>query len=228
MASVLPQKPAASAKYDAFVETQLDKARRRIRVLDVSSALLLFLAGTLGYALVIGLLDRKFELSPLARQIAFSGYAVASVIFLAAGVVWPLCRRINLYYAARAVEGVVPGAKNSLVNWLDLHDETMPAAIRAALSQRAAKDLAGADLEQAISGRRAVWLTAVTSVLVFVMFGVLVTSGTGGFRTLLARTFAPFGGGATAKRCSFKILGSEIAADNGQNAQACIRSGGIG
>ena len=69
MASVLPQKPTASAKYDAFVETQLDKARRRIRVLDVSSALLLFLAGSLGYALVVGLLDRKLELSPLARQI---------------------------------------------------------------------------------------------------------------------------------------------------------------
>jgi hypothetical protein len=206
MATVRQPKPAAPEKYDSFVETHLDRARRRIRLLDVSSALLVFLAGTVAYALAVGLLDRRLELSPLARQVAFTAYAAASVLFLALFVVRPLCRRINPYYAARAVEGVLPGAKNSLVNWLDLHGESLPPAIRAALSQRAAKDLARADLEQAISGRRAVWLTAVTAVLVFVMFGVLVTSGAGGFGTLLARTFAPFGGGATAKRTQLTLV----------------------
>jgi hypothetical protein len=206
MATVRQQQPPASAKYDAFVETHLDRARRRIRLLDVSSALLLFLGATLAYTLAVGLLDRKLELSASARQLAFLGYAVAAVVFLAVGVVWPLCRRINPYYAARAVEDVLPGAKNSLVNWLDLHGETLPPAIRAALSQRAAKDLAHADLEQAISGRRAVWLTAVTALLAFATFGVLVSSGAGGFGTLLARTFAPFGGGATAKRTQLTLV----------------------
>src|SRR5215469_3114699 len=104
MATVRQQQPPASAKYDAFVETHLDRARRRIRLLDVSSALLLFLAATLAYTLAVGLLDHKLELSASARQLAFLGYAVASVAFLAVGVVWPLCRRINPYYAARAVE----------------------------------------------------------------------------------------------------------------------------
>jgi hypothetical protein len=206
MATVRQQKPAASAKYDAFVQEQLDRARRRIRILDVSSALLLFLAGTLAYAFVVGLLDRRLELSPLARQLAFSGYAVAAVVFLAAAVVRPLWRRVNPYYAARAVEGVVPGAKNSLVNWLDLHGEALPPAIRASLSQRAAKDLARADLEQAVSGRRAIWLTGVTSLLVFALFGVLLTSGAGGLGTLLARTFAPFGIGIAAKSTQLTLV----------------------
>ncbi len=206
MATVRPQKPAASAQYDAFVEEQLGKARRRVRLLDLSSALLVFVAGTLVYALAAGLLDRKLDFSPLARQVAFAAYAVAAAVFLAAGVVRPLLRRVNPYYAARAVEGVLPGAKNSVVNWLDLHGAALPAATRAALGQRAAKDLAKADLERAISGRRTVWLTGLTALLLFLAFGVLVTSGVGGFGNLLARIFAPFGGGADARRTQLTLV----------------------
>ncbi len=205
MATVRPQKPAASAKYDAFVAEQLDRARQRIRLLDVSSGLLLLLAVTLVYTLVVGLLDRRLDLEPSVRQVAFACYAAVAVVLLAVGVIRPLFRRVNPYYAARAVEAVVPGAKNSVVNWLDLHDEALPPAIRASLSQRAAKDLGRADLEQAISGRRAVWLTAVTALLALVLFGVFVTSG-GGFGTLLARAFAPFGGGATARRTELTLV----------------------
>ena len=121
MATVRSPKPTASAKYDAFVEEQLAKAQRRVRLLDVSSGLLLFAAATLAYALAVGLIDRKLDFTPFTRQVAFTAYAVAAAVFLAVGVVRPLLRRVNPYYAARAVEGVVPGAKNSVVNWLDLH-----------------------------------------------------------------------------------------------------------
>jgi collagen type III alpha len=206
MATVRSPKPTASAKYDAFVEEQLAKAQRRVRLLDVSSALLLFAAATLVYALAVGLIDRKLDFTPFTRQVAFTAYAVAAAVFLAVGVVRPLLRRVNPYYAARAVEGVVPGAKNSVVNWLDLHGAALPAAIRSALGQRAAKDLGNADLERAISGRRAVWLTGLTALLLFVTFGVLVTSGVGGFGTLLARVFTPFGGGATARRTQLTLV----------------------
>jgi hypothetical protein len=204
MATVRPQKAAPSAKYDAFVEEQLTRARRRVRILDVSSALLLFAAGTLGYTLAVGLLDRKLDFSPVTRQVAFVVYAVAALLFLAVAVLRPLLRRVNPYYAARAVEGVVPGAKNSVVNWLDLRGEGLPAAVRAALAQRAARDLGSADLEEAISGRRAVWLTGVTAVLLLIAFGVFATSG--GFGTLLARVFTPFGTGATARRTQLTLV----------------------
>jgi hypothetical protein len=206
MATVRPPRPAPTAKYDAFVEGQLDRARRRIRVLDVASALLLFLVGTLAYLLIVGFLDRKLDLSPFVRQLAFAGYALASLAFLGVAVVRPLCRHINPYFAARAVEGVVPGSKNSLVNWLDLHDESLPAAIRASLGQRAARDLARADLEQAISGRRAIVLTAVTAGFALAVFVLLLSSGAGGFATLLARAFAPFGGGATVRHTQLTLV----------------------
>jgi hypothetical protein len=166
MAAVQEQvKPGPAARYDTFIDTQLGRARGRIRSLDISLAVLGLICGTLAYALVVALLDRWFELTPLARQLAFAGFAVAALAYLAGTLVWPLLRSINPYYAAREVERTLPGAKNSVVNWLDLRDESLPPAIRSALVQRAAKDLSKADLEQAISGRRVNWLGGITFAL---------------------------------------------------------------
>ena len=75
----------------------------------------------------------------------------------------PLSRRINPYFAARQLERSLPGAKNSVVNWLDLHDENLPSAIRGAVGQRAARDLGQADLDKAVSARRAYWAGGVAA-----------------------------------------------------------------
>ena len=40
----------------------------------------------------------------------------------------------------------MPDAKNSVINWLDLHDEPLPEATKAALGVRAARALKKADL----------------------------------------------------------------------------------
>src|SRR5207248_10516122 len=87
-----------------------------------------------------------------------------------------MIRRLNPYYAARQVETVLPGAKNSVINWLDLRHEPMPSAFRGAVSHRAAKDIAQANLEEAISDRRTLSLGVVTLVLflitvAFMFFG---------------------------------------------------------
>src|SRR5262249_46784377 len=150
---------------DAVVEGQLARARGRIRSLDATVGVLGFLAGTLAYAAVLTLVDRWLLLAPLTRQLIFAGYLVAAAGYLGFALVRPLCRRLNPYYAAREVERSIPGAKNSVVNWLDLHDEPLPAAIHGALSQRAARDLAQVNLEQAISGRRAAWLGGIVASL---------------------------------------------------------------
>ena len=69
MATLREPRPVPAARYDTFVQEQLDRARRRIRVLDVSSALLVFVAATLVYTLVVGLADRRFDLAaPVARR----------------------------------------------------------------------------------------------------------------------------------------------------------------
>ena len=193
MATVSPSAPPAPpAKHEAFVEQQLRRARFRIRAFDTSAALLGFFVGTLVYGLGMVFLDRWLDLPSLVRQVAFGSYLVAAVLYLAFFVVRPLCRQINLYYAARLVEQTVPGAKNSLVNWLDVRDQRLPVAIRGAVGMRAAKDLSQVDLETAISGRRVLWLGGATVVLFFAAVVVLAVFRPGQFLSLLDRAFAPF------------------------------------
>ena len=148
-------KPAASSKYDAFVAAQLARAESRIRLLDLTAALLGFAALGLAYIVGMVLCDSKLELSQHARQLSLYAFLIAAAVYLFFMVVRPLRLRVNPYYAARQVEQLLPGAKNSIVNWVDLHAQPLPPAIRGALGQRAAKDLSRVDLENAIRGRRA-------------------------------------------------------------------------
>lgn len=215
MATDLNQvRPAPAAnKYDVFVHEQLKRARQRIRTLDLTTGLLGLVAGSLAFALGMALCDRWLEghggLSPLARAIALGVYAVAALAYLVLGVVRPLFRRINPYYAAKQVERALPGAKNSVVNWLDLHDKTLPAAIHGALGQRAAKDLAQTDLEQVISGRRALWSGVCTFVLFVACVIALFSLGPRKFFSLLERAFAPFRETVIASRTQLTLIRPE-------------------
>src|SRR5258707_11579583 len=190
-----PIKQAPAAKYDAFVEAQLTRARSRIRSLDTTSAILGFLAVSMAYGLIMALCDRWWEFSPLARQLGLGLYVVGAIAFLVLGLILPLFRRINPYYAARKVERFLPGAKNSVVNWLDLHTEPRPPAIRGALSQRAARDLTQTDLEQAISGQRALWAGGATGGVALASLVALILLGPPQIFSLLSRAFAPFTSG---------------------------------
>jgi hypothetical protein len=192
VATLNQPKAAPASRYDAVVEAQLARARGRLRALDLTVGFLGLVGGTLAYALGMVLLDRWLQLPPLARQGALLVYLLAALVYVALGIVRPLCRRINPYYAARHIEQSVPGAKNSVVNWLDLHARPLPPAIHSALSQRAARDLARVDLERAISGRRAGWLGLFTGLLVVALFIALLVFGPAPFYSLLGRNFAPF------------------------------------
>src|SRR5262249_40702269 len=118
-----PGRPGPAAKHEAYVEQQLARARGRIRALDTAAAVFVFLIGTLTYALGMALIDRALVLPTAVRLTAFLLYAACAVAFLGFFLVRPLLRRVNPYYAARQLEQTLPGAKNSVVNWLDLRDE---------------------------------------------------------------------------------------------------------
>jgi hypothetical protein len=59
--------------------------------------------------------------------------------------------RINPYYAARTIEASIPDCRNSVINWLDLRHQTMPAAIRGAVINRAARDIEEVDVNEAVN-----------------------------------------------------------------------------
>ncbi len=183
-----PPRPTQPSKHDAFIEAQLSRAMGRVRAIDVTLALLGFAVLTLAFAVGMVVLDRCFDLTSFTRLTAFLGFVLVAAAYLSVTLVWPLRRHVNLYYAARAIERTVPGAKNSLVNWLDLRHENLPPAIRNAVVQRAARDLRQADLEQVISGRRAGWLGGAAFGLFLVALLLLVLLGPGPF----VRAVAPF------------------------------------
>jgi hypothetical protein len=196
-----PVKAEPVAKYEAFVEEKLAQARGRIRMLDLGAGLLGLLAGTMIFALVMGWLDRWLQFSLGVRQFALAAYGLAAVIYLIAAIIWPMVRRLNPYYAARQVEQTLPSAKNSVINWLDLRREPMPTAIRGAVSHRAAKDMAQANLEEAISDRQTLSLGVVTLIL-FLLTVAFMFFGPG-----LGRIFQPFG--AMAATPEIRILKPE-------------------
>jgi hypothetical protein len=188
--STLPRGEAGS-KHEAFVSAQLERAEARIRNLDLAAGVLGFLALTLVFAMVMVFLDARFDLPLAARQLALVGYLVLGGIFLALFVVRPLRRRVNPYYAALQVERTLDGARNCVVNWLDMEGQGVSAGVRGFVSQRTAKSLQQADIDRAISGRRAGWMGGITSALAVLCVIVLLRYGGSTFFHFLARAFAP-------------------------------------
>jgi hypothetical protein len=202
-------KSTAASKHDAFVASQLKQAETRIRMLDLSAALLGFAAVSLAYILGMILCDSKLLLSQHARQLSLYAYLAGAAVYLFFAVLRPLRLRVNPYYAARQVEQQLPHTKNSIINWVDLHEQPLPPAIRGALGQRAAKDLSHIDLDRAISGRRAAWtggLAALFAVAFIVSFFML---GPAPFVSLLKRTFNPFEAVGVSTRTRLTLLKPE-------------------
>src|SRR5581483_8757342 len=155
---------AAGAKHDAFVQSQLARAERRIRLLDIAAALLGFAALVCVVVAAAALADYSWQLPAWARQVCFAVIAVVGGAYLIVTLGRPLLYRVNPYYAAKLVEQTMPEAKNSVVSWLDLQQENVAPAIRAAVGQKAAKDLSKADIDRAFSARRVLGVGAVAAV----------------------------------------------------------------
>src|SRR2546425_93759 len=95
------------------------------------------------------------------------------------------------------------GRARQRIRMLDL-----TAAGRAAVCSRAARDLSHADLESAISARRAGWLGSTVAALVLLMFVQLILGGRQ-FTSLFGRAFAPFAEGAIKTRTQLVLLQPE-------------------
>jgi hypothetical protein len=201
-------RPAAAGKHDQFVEQQLARAGDRVRNLDLAAAALVLLGATLLYGLAVTVTDLCLDLPARARLLGLLAYAAAAVLYLGVTAVSFLLRRVNPYYAARQLEKAVPGAKGSVINWLDLHGRPLPEAIHAALGTRAARDLTRADVEEAIASRRNLWLVvAVTGLLAGLL--ILFMTAPNRFGSLLARAFAPFRETALPTRTEIFLIDPE-------------------
>lgn len=213
-------KSTAVSKYDAFVASQLKQAETRIRMLDLTAALLGFAALSLAYIVGMALCDRTLLLSQHTRQLSLYAFLAGAAVYLYFAVLRPLRLRVNPYFAARQVEQQLPHAKNSIVNWVDLHEQPLSPAIRGALGQRAAKDLAQVDLDTVISGRRTAWTGGIAGLVALAFIVSFFLLGPAPFLSLLKRTFNPFEAVGVSTRTRLTLLKPE-----GGNATVTVGRG---
>jgi len=206
-------KPGATPQYESFVEQQLARARSRLRGLDLAVWVMGLGSVMVAYGLLESLADRLWHLPTGVRLAAWCCCAVAIAVGLGAGLTRLALQRVNPHYVARQLEQTVPDAKNSVINWLDLRGEPLAPVIRGSLGRRAAKDLAHADPELAISARPAWWLGGALAILLLLQLGWLIAAP-GQVLSLLQRAFFPFDKSQIARRTELMLLqpqGGDIA-----------------
>src|SRR6185369_13314039 len=170
-------RPAPQPKQEGFVEAQIQRALRRIRMLDVVAGLCGLFVGIFFFGLAVMVLDGWLVVPSLIRQLAFAGFFLAVVAYLGFVVIRPLFRPLDSRYVAVRVEQTLPASKNSVINWVDLRERNLPGAIRGAVAGRAAKDLSQADIDRAISARKVFWLGGVAAALLVGVIAVLCHIG---------------------------------------------------
>ena len=94
------------------------------------------------------------------------GFAIVRVFL-------PMVRRVNGFYAARAIEETDPAFKNSLINYLDLrrHRDSMSKSALAAIEAKAVHDLTNVEIDSVVNQRRLMQMAYLLSG-VFVVFSL--------------------------------------------------------
>ncbi len=157
--------------YEQFIDHQLERTRRRIKLTDVATACLILLVGFLGVLFLEVVGDHLFGMpywlrsdDPADRD--GGGDGVCRVARCSCR--WSM--RINGLYAAKTIEGSDPAFKNSLINYLELkrHRDQLPRAVLATLESRAVNDLTQVDVEAAVNQRRLMQMVYALSAVIVV------------------------------------------------------------
>jgi hypothetical protein len=141
--------------YDQFIDAQIDRTRRTVKLVDIASTLLVVVIASLGYLLGIAVVEHwiipggfGIGMRLLLAAILFGGLG-----YYAVRRFWPAAvRSINPVYAARTIEQSSPNLKNSLLNLLLFrqHREELSPAVYDALEEQAAQRLSHVPIESAV------------------------------------------------------------------------------
>lgn len=149
----LPPNPAL-ANSEGYIDEQIRRTRRSLKLLDLGAGVLTLTIGLLAFVLVGALLDHWI----IPGGLNVAGRATLFALMLA-GLAWygwrqfiPLLKPINPVYAAQTIEQNAPSLKNSLLNLLLFrsHRNYLSARVYHALEQQTAAKLSKASLEASI------------------------------------------------------------------------------
>ncbi|VAX42549.1 hypothetical protein MNBD_PLANCTO02-1968, partial [hydrothermal vent metagenome] len=140
--------------FDEYIDFQLQKTRRSIKLTDMLTAGTGVIVLVLGYLLVFVVLDHwvvEGGFGTLARVFMLSAILFGAIGWVVWKVAMPYLKRINPLFAARTLEVSDPQLKSSLLNFIDLAEgqREIPKHIREAMEKRAATTLAKVDVEEA-------------------------------------------------------------------------------
>ena len=183
------------SKSEAYLQHRFAELCTRIRRTDLLTHLLVLALIIFTYAFLIGWFDRFAgrSTSPALAALRWAAYLgfVAGLGFLSARAIRAALRRVSPYYVAHQIERSVPAAKNSLINWLDLHDQRLPPAFQKNLSAVAAEHLQECDGEQLAPRRKNRILLGILGSPAFGL-AVLLFLGPMAFFASMQRAFLPF------------------------------------
>lgn len=229
MAAVLDKKDPA-AKAGSQVDEQLAEATSRIRFHDLAFGGLVIGAMVLAYAATMVLLDRYLVLAEWIRQLALTGFvaAVAGVAYLT--LIRPIRREINPLYAAVQVERTIEDSKNSVVGYVDAREKgDVHSSVKAAVTARAAKSMAKADINRAVDHRSLLYAGGAAIVFLLTLVVLFFVFGLGQFGSLLGRAFAPVSSDAIATRTKLTLTRPEtgdVTITAGQSITVGVHVGG--
>jgi hypothetical protein len=142
-------------EYDKYIDRQVERTRRAVKLLDLTQALLVLVIGVVAFLLTAAVIEHWIFTGGLGTIGRFALFVVmaGSLGYYAVRYVWPLVTStINPAYAAAAIEREHPALKNSLLNFLLFrsHKKEMPAAVYEALEQQAAQRLSQTSIDDSI------------------------------------------------------------------------------
>jgi len=121
----VPPPPPASPAEGQLVNAQIQRTRRALKMVDLSTGIITLIIGVLAYVLVLAVLEHWIipgGWSGGARIVLFAGL-LFGILGYSWRVFWPLIRNpINPAYAAQTIEQSSPSLKNSLLNLLLLRN----------------------------------------------------------------------------------------------------------
>jgi hypothetical protein len=150
-----PRGAARSAATDQeFIDRQIARTRRALKLVDLSSGLLTMVVGLLAFVLVAAVLDHWVVPGGLgvAGRSGLFALLVGATLWLGWRMFSPLVRSINPVYAAHTIESFSPSLKNSLLNLLLFRSRRgqMSPRVFAALEHQAAQRLSVAPIDASI------------------------------------------------------------------------------
>jgi len=229
MATAVPTKPDTAARYESELEQQLAQTTRRIRLNDVLTGALLLVAITLGYVAGMIAVDRWADVPAWGRQcglVALLGTLGGVGYFT---VLRPLRRAVNPLFAAKQVEDTLPDAKNSIVNYVDLHDKPLPESIKSAVGAKAVKQFQSADVNEAVESRGLVWAGVAVAVVVVALAVLFLLFRPTQFFSLLGRAVTPFSAGGIVTRTQIAVAepaGGDTTVTAGQPVKVVVTVSG--